>query len=248
MPEWRKVKYLGSAEKGYRFELILPRPLADWDVFNYWEKERIESLAKNLTENSVVYDIGTEHGWLTVALAKATGGARNMVLIEPTKEFWPNIRQTWERNDLDTPLACYPGLLGTEDYGATVGYKSWPQISEGSPIDKNRYTYLHEQNNADRTTVDSLRGMINATPDALNIDVEGAELEVLRGARNILMTAKPFVWVSIHPDLMHRDWGYRADRVHSFMKSLGYESKHLATDHEQHWFFYHPEGAKRAAL
>jgi hypothetical protein len=45
------------------------------------------------------------------------------------------------------------------------------------------------------------------------------------------------VWVSVHPDMMLRDYGTEAEELHAFMADHGYTGEHLATDHEQHWFF-----------
>lgn len=246
--EWKKVNYLGSAEDGYEYELVLPRPLADWDVYDYWERDRIRSMQRNLTDKTVVWDIGAEHGWLSVVIAKIVGG-ENMVLVEPTASFWPNIRATWEKNGLATPKASFVGLVGAETAGGAIGYRGeWPPESEGDLIDRNAYEYLHEANDCDRSTIDELRRYGKITPDALNIDVEGAELEVLKGSFNTLNEIKPLVWLSVHPDLMERDYGHQPGEVKKFMRDLGYVGRLLGTDHEQHWFYYHPDGAKRAVI
>ena len=94
--KWRQVKYLkepltASPEHAkYKYELVLPEPLASWDVFDYWEKERIASMEQHLTHGDVLYDIGTEQGWCNLVYASIVG-PENIVLVEPTPEFWPNI-------------------------------------------------------------------------------------------------------------------------------------------------------------
>lgn len=75
-------------------------------------------------------------------------------------------------------------------------------------------------------------------PDALTMDVEGAELLILRGARQTLKMYKPKVWISIHPDLGERDYGITKEETLKFMQDLGYKSEFLAKDHEEHWYFY----------
>ena len=74
-------------------------------------------------------------------------------------------------------------------------------------------------------------------PTALTIDVEGAELLVLWGAEKTLAENSLKVWVSIHEDLMERDFGRTTHEVHTFMEGLGYSGEHLATDHEEHYFY-----------
>lgn len=86
--DWRKH------DTAYFYKFWLPRPLADWDVFDYWEKERFGSMKKHLKYGEILFDIGTEQGWCNLIYAEFVG-AENMVLIEPTYEFWGNIRKTY---------------------------------------------------------------------------------------------------------------------------------------------------------
>jgi hypothetical protein len=44
-------------------------------------------------------------------------------------------------------------------------------------------------------------------------------------------------WISVHPDLMARDYGVTPDHVLNFMASLGYTHEYLGADHERHYFF-----------
>lgn len=55
--------------------------------------------------------------------------------------------------------------------------------------------------------------------DFIKIDVEGAEMDVLRGARHTLESLKPAVFVEVHPSVLAE-----ADHiVYDFMKSLEYK-------------------------
>jgi chemotaxis response regulator CheB len=48
-------------------------------------------------------------------------------------------------------------------------------------------------------TLDSYCANQRLRPDVLKIDVEGAEVSVLTGARDILSRARPVVFLSVHP-------------------------------------------------
>lgn len=223
----------------WRFEL--PEPLASWDVFAQWERARFTSMLTNLERGDVLLDVGTEQGWCNLAYADIVG-PENMVLIEPTPEFWPNIRQTWQRNFYTRPLACYQGLIGdtttdTRDLG--VPYASgWPHCSDGLMIDRNRYQYLHDNDGVPQITIDELAARTGITPDAITIDIEGAELLALRGATHTLDEYHPLLWVSIHPDMSVRDYNITDTELHDFLDGFGYRRQHLATDHEEHWMFW----------
>lgn len=239
-----------------RHKLLLPPHLAEWDVWDYWERARLESIERTLKPGDLLVDVGAEQGWMSALCASFVGGS-NMALAEPEPNAWGCIRQIWEENGIDPPRSLWPGLLVGPDLGPYPHYPAGldfdPEIRDGwpgcawdaEPCGARAYRYLHEENHLDttpRSTIDAWCSDAGLEPDALTIDVEGAEAEVLRGAAKVLATHHPIVWVSIHPDLMARDYGTVPKTVHAYMTGLGYHGTHLATDHESHWSYWHPEG------
>ena len=90
--EWKLVKYLRQGQsRNYDYELMLNEPLASWDVWDYWESARVKSMEKELNRGDILFDVGSETGWCNLVYAKIVG-PENMVLIEPSPEFWPNIK------------------------------------------------------------------------------------------------------------------------------------------------------------
>lgn len=242
---WKTVKYLkeplGAAPQHaiWKYNFVLPEPLASWDVFDYWEKERIASMEQHLNQGDVLFDIGTEQGWCNLAYAEMVG-PENMVLIEPTREFWGNIKQTWEKNYTVAPKASLCALLSDKtSNGYVANNEAWCQeASSDTIIDRNKYQYIHENSEAiPEIKLDDYVAQTGIIPDALTMDVEGAELLILRGAENTLRTHKPKLFISIHPDLGERDYGIKKEDTINFLESLGYTGEYLATDHEEHYYF-----------
>jgi len=101
------------------------------------------------------------------------------------------------------------------------------------------YRYMFNESHAAAVptiTIDEIAAQTRP-PDAITIDIEGAELVALRGAKKVLKNFKPLVWVSIHDDLMERDFGHLPDELHAFMEDLGYKGKFIHRDHEAHHLF-----------
>lgn len=83
-----------------------------------------------------------------------------------------------------------------------------------------------------RRTLDALLARVDRGRDLLvKIDVEGHEMEVLKGAVDTLRGARPVLLLSAHPQ-----FGADLGELRAFLDSVGYSAEHFDTDHEQHWW------------
>ena len=235
--QWKTCQFLELPDETFEYSFDLPMPLADWDVFASWERERFHSMRDNLDVGDVLFDVGTEQGWCNLLYAQFVG-AENMVLIEPTKKFWPNIKATWEANYTAQPLACYDGLISDITNTETKVFTPWPAAAAGDLIDRSKYQYVHDHDvEVPQMTLDDLVKRSGIIPNAITVDVEGAEILVIRGALETLIEHRPLVWLSLHDYLLQRDYNATVEDVHQVMESLGYQATFLATNHEQHWLY-----------
>lgn len=235
MTEWKNVNYLRQGEsKNYDYQLVLPTPLANWDVFDYWEKERVRSMAEHLRPEDLLFDVGSEMGWQSVVFAQMC----KVFLIEPSIAMWPNIYQTWKKNISHNPEGCYQGLLGNTDKDFSPGSFGWPKVTDAPLVDFYRYEYLHEHTaETAQLTIDTLAYLSGKYPTALTIDVEGAELLTLIGAEKVLTIGHPKLWISVHGDLMEKNYGHTPQMLVEYLQRFGYTEKVLDIDHETHVFF-----------
>ena len=235
--KWRPVKYLriGGTEQ-FEFEFQCYEPLASWDVYEHWERERVRHMRANLNKGEILYDIGAEMGWLSVIYGQMVGPS-NMVLIEPTGPFWPNIKAMWTKNFDAHPLATYHGLFSDKTTSKKVD-DVYPLAARGDVIEKLAYTYIHDnEEEVPEITLDEYVKQTGIVPNALTMDTEGSELLILKGAKDTLAHHNLKVWVSIHDDLAERDYAIKPGETIKFMEEQGYTARHLATDHEAHWYF-----------
>jgi FkbM family methyltransferase len=222
-----------------RWPLLLPDHRADRHSWSWWEATRLACMYHYLgTGGYTIWDIGAEEGDFP-ALWSSWGN--DVVLVEPNKKVWPNIKAIWDANELSPPVATFAGFIGGVGWPEpeiTVG--GWPHYADGPVISDHGFLNLCERPDVQRITADSLASEIGP-PSALTIDVEGAECEVLFSAGRVLKEHRPLVWVSVHPDFMRDMYRDTPERLDEWMATLGYEKTPLCTDHEQHVFYWPKE-------
>lgn len=233
-----------------RWDLLLPEHRAarpEWTRPEGWERKRWASMHANLRIGDLVFDVGTEEGDLSALMAQ---WGCDLVLTEPNPAVWPNVKAIFDANGLTGRVrATWVGFVGADTRArrgwvqehAAGGEGPWPRCADGPVIGDHGFAALCERDDIPVTTVDALAAAHGA-PDALTIDVEGAELAVLQGAVQTLRQHKPMVWVSIHPTFLIESYGVVGDAVLDLMTGLGYRHELLGIDHEVHVVFHHPAG------
>lgn len=194
-----------------------------------WERGRLEHCARTFKPGMTVYDVGAEHGCMTALYRSWVGG--NVVPIEPSQPYWPCIRGTYEANGYGPPPAWFVGFASDttnlRPYRAAFGRGSWPQI-EGEIIPDFGFRHLAQQAmDTAQVTLDRFARWAALPPDAVVIDVEGAEGRVLAGLVNTLMERDVLVYVSVHEPTMLAWYGQTLADLHALMGSAGYSGTEL---------------------
>lgn len=231
-----------------RWPIQLPEHRAVRPEWPDWEKERLDSMHKNIKKGDVVFDIGAEEGDLPALFA--LWGAE-VVPFEPNPYVWPNIRFIWEANKLQPPRAYFAGFAANqtilhpkdvEPIFEKPEKDGWPACAYGAIIGDHGFRNETERyHDTPSIKLDDFCQQRNLYPDLITMDVEGAEFEVIKGAEWIIKNHRPLVYISIHPEFMKHMYPYDAEALHGFFKEAGYDSKHLITDHEEHWVFWPAE-------
>lgn len=222
-----------------RWPLMLLEHRAARPEWPFWEAHTLALARHLISPGMVVWDVGSEEGDFPALFG--TWGA-DVVLIEPNPLVWPQIRQHWEANVLQRdPLRCVVGLAsdrtryGTPDYD-TAYTGIWPNVSEGEIRPDHGFRHIAEH--ALVSPQFKLDDLDLPRPDLVMMDIEGSELHALRGMERMLRAERPQLIVSIHDQFLRDLYHSSADDVLEFMDGLGYERRHLCTDHEAHWWFW----------
>jgi FkbM family methyltransferase len=203
--------------KGFVFPVMLPEDKAIWS--GTYERRFAEALAEQVRPGDVCFDIGSYHGFMAGVAAMA--GASLVVAFEPVPENLDRIRRLGPLNP-GKRIEVEPVAVGAADGVMAMRIMAEPSMGKlaGSTF---------QADAADcgtiSVTVRALDSLVQPTgpwpaPQVMKIDVEGSEMDVLRGAMGVLQRHRPRVLLETHsPEL--------AKQCRSLLAPLGYHFRDL---------------------
>ena len=178
-------------------------------VLGSYEYEKARLFERRVRDSSVVYDIGAHVGFYTLLASELVSAAGKVIAFEPVPRNLKYLKKHLEINHCTNVIIIE----------AAVSDKSGSSLfSEGS---KSSTGYLSQDGNLNVRTVaidDLVMSGEIAPPDHIKIDVEGAELLVLKGAEFTLSSYAPELFLSTHSPKLHID-------CCNLLSSLNYELK-----------------------
>ncbi len=162
----------------------------------YWELDAQRLFASRLRRGDVVYDVGAHVGLYTLVSSIQVGEEGHVYAFEPSPRNLGYLRKHIELNYLSNCTVVEAGISdcsGTRCFDLTE-HDSAGHFS-GSGTVMVRTLALD----------DFLRSEQGGRPpNALKIDAEGAELDVLQGSRRIVTEFAPLIFLSTHSDDLAR--------------------------------------------
>jgi FkbM family methyltransferase len=160
-----------------------------------WEPEVQAALARLLQPGNVVFDIGAATGFYSIIAARCVGPGGTVVAFEPAPENLAALRHNVGLNALENVEVIEAAIADDEGQAVMV-----PEATdEVSLVMKRVEAGPDNGSTVEVTSLDALRaaGRI-PVPDVIKMDVEGVEVEVLRGARDILAAHGPVLLIEVH--------------------------------------------------
>lgn len=178
--------------------------------------------ALNAYHGGDVLDIGAFHGWYSVLLAPAADAGDRFLSFEPDFAAVPDLRAT-----LDDLRKQFPGI---ELSVVTEAVGDGASVAVSRPSGTGEGTHPRFASGSDGATqpslvVDDVVATKGLRPRLVKIDVEGAEMLVLRGMRDTLASHRPAVMLEIHPEWQPD--GIDAADVEALIRDAGYQGQTL---------------------
>jgi FkbM family methyltransferase len=194
-----------------------------------FESAEINFVQRYLKPGMIALDIGAHHGLYTLLASKRVGARGKVVAFEPSprerKQLSRNVRLNACSNVRIQPFALGSKRSRTDLHlveGGEDGCNSLrPPVvnSQTRPVSVDVYRF------------DDVAPKLRLTGvDFVKLDVEGAELDVLNGAPELLKAIpRPVLLVEVY-DIRTEPWGYKAREIVQFLYHCGYEWFQLRQD------------------
>ena len=200
-----------------------------------WEPETWRVVEPHLQRGATLVDVGAHIGYYSLKAAGRVGPNGRVIAIEPdpdtVRKLQENIRANDARNITVQPVACAGSEAILEFFAArnnpTISSISRANASEGAISIRVRARPLDA----------ILHDVATSRVDVLKIDVEGAELQVLKGAQETLTRYHPLLVVELI-DGQLREMGTSSAEVTDFLRSYGYAVRDSGLDGMNTEFVY----------
>ncbi len=206
-PEQRKLYFYGHYHERYEARLI----------------ERV------LTAGEVFWDVGANIGYFSLIAAQKLGNTGQVAAFEPGSEAFARLVENLALNSF---TSVHPFQVAVADQeGEAVLHLSKEVSDSGASL----YRPRGEASRQEVCRVVSLdafsRDQLWARPTLVKIDVEGAELAVLQGARQVLEHCRPLLLVELEAAVLIAV-GRTKTEVQEFLRPFGYQAAFL---HKGRW-------------
>lgn len=160
-----------------------------------WNPEEYAAFRAVVTPGATVFDVGANLGAYTLLFAQWVGPAGKVVAFEPAPAAATGLRRLVALNDVSDRVqiveAAVSRAVGTARFAS--------QGSSGANALVDAGQGAGGVISVPTTSLDAFCEAHDLRPDVIKIDVEGEELEVLRGARRTLSRPSVQAFIELHP-------------------------------------------------
>jgi tRNA (mo5U34)-methyltransferase len=187
-------------------------------------------VAQFLRPGMTVLDVGAHHGFHTLLASLRVGREGKVISFEPSprerKRLGRHIRFNKCKNVRVESFALGE-VPGKSDFFLVDGYNDYCNSLRPPAVEERTRKIKVNVNTLDEYLVRSRIAKV----DFIKIDVEGAEVDLLRGARKTLESGecRPVLLVEVS-DTRTRPWGYRASDIINLLQQWRYEWFRLKED------------------
>lgn len=200
----------------------LDETLRRWDLSI--ESSVHEIFDMHLKSGDVFVDIGANIGLHTLYAAKLLANTGQVFAFEPVSSNLKLLQRNIILNSLTDRVTVVPKAVSNSSQESISFYLPSDEMTETASLSKNSENLLKIE--VKNVRLDDYWQTVNLPVKLIKIDVEGAELEVLRGAEYILRKWHPVLVIEVHCFALP-EFGTNLSEFQEFLNNLGYQEKRL---------------------
>ena len=160
-------------------------------------------LTERLKPGQVFFDVGAHHGWVSMWALPLLGKEGSVISFEPSPANLSILEWHRKRNKFSQwtiiPRAVSDVNSEEEFFLVDTGDSPMNSLTTGAPGTPFMNGRDIRKISMQTIRLDTFCSESNLRPDLVKIDVEGAELLVLRGAAKLLGESRPTIILAVHP-------------------------------------------------
>ena len=174
------------------------------------DQNALPFILPHIKQGDTVLDVGSYISDHTIAYAKLAGETGMVHAFEPSKEAF------------ECGVFNMKGYQNTTVHNVAVGAK--PGKTSLTKVEGNEgMNYQTTGSDVEVITIDSLK---LTKCDFIKIDVEGYELDVLKGAKKTISTYKPVLVIEINTETLDRT-GTKREAIYTWLDKAGYTYENI---------------------
>ena len=196
---------------------------APWSRYypSQYEEAKHRFLVGACKPGTTVVDGGAHIGLFTVVMANAVGPEGWVLAFEPTPGTRAVLAKTIALNDLGATVSPRPEGLSATTGSTTLHIGPDEGTSSNSLLGRLGEAPPGSEQAVPTLALDDLLPTLASPVSCIKLDIEGAELDALRGAAAMLERFRPALCVEVHPRMLRRA-GHDPVAVHDLLVERGY--------------------------
>jgi FkbM family methyltransferase len=176
-------------------------------------------LSTKLKPGMIVYDVGGNCGQMSLYFSLQVGRSGRVLTFEPVPENYSRLLRNLELNQL-TNVEAFETAVGSDQEPKSFCFDSVHHTMGTFNTTMVKLATWEKTITVPCTTLDACVANRRSIPSLIKIDVEGAGLEVIKGATGLIEKHRPAIYFEIHaadvesPELqalamLREKWSYR---------------------------------------
>jgi FkbM family methyltransferase len=190
------------------------------------EPHVLKWIDERLRPGDTFFDIGAHYGWMSLLACRRVGARGKVIAFEPSLPLVEFLNHNKRVNGFSQLQIVPKAVADSVEQKVSFYLKDGGDSFLNSLIPRLYQSPANPSSNTssipiETTTLDAFCQETQFIPAAIKIDVEGAELLVLQGARVLIKHHRPILMIAVHPAWLPR--GQTAEELFRFVSSFGYQ-------------------------